>query len=36
MSIMIEEEIELTNDIITSAIYHGGDPGGHTFLIGMG
>lgn len=31
MSIMIEEEIELINDIITSAIYHGGDPGGAYF-----
>lgn len=27
-SITIDEEIELINDIIHSAIYHGGDSGG--------
>lgn len=28
MNLTIEAEIALINEIITSAIYHGGDPGG--------
>ena len=36
MSITIEEEIELINDIITSAIYHGGDLGGAYYSDWLG
>lgn len=36
MDISIEEEIDLLNDIITSAIYHGGDPGGAYYSDWLG
>lgn len=36
MAISIEEEIELINDIIASAIYHGGDPGGAYYSDWLG
>ena len=36
MAVSIEEEIELINDIITSAIYHGGDPGGAYYSDWLG
>lgn len=36
MAMSIEEEIELINDIIISAIYHGGDPGGAYYSDWLG
>lgn len=36
MAISIEDEIELINDIITSAIYHGGDMGGAYYSDWLG
>jgi hypothetical protein len=35
MGITVNEEIELINEIISAAIYHGGDMGGAFFLIGL-